>query len=201
LANIISDIDQFIVDRLKLIKVNNTSLPVLPFEPSRDRGHTPYPCLSVSRVGFEKDRVRSRYGIEVSVPKTTKIVIPLKNGNVAVVPEGYEIRDYPGMYILRYIIDTEATVKEHADYLMIMMEQAFPYGYEPEISGQTVLFSFTKPLNKDDLKTPLFKTSYLFDVFPVAIEALEHYEVVPMSNLLFDQIPEEYVITDSGGYE
>jgi hypothetical protein len=124
----------------------------------------------------------------------------LANGNVRVVPTGYDVRDYPGVYILRYIIDTEAVLKEHADTLLYMMDQAFPFGYEPSISGQYMLFDFTKPINNDELHKPLFKMSYLFDVYGVAIEKLEYYEVVPMSELLFDTEPEN-VPTEDGLWE
>jgi hypothetical protein len=42
--------------------------------------------------------------------------------------------------------------------------------------------------------------SYLFDVYGVAIEKLEYYEVVPMSELLFDTEPEN-VPTEDGLWE
>jgi hypothetical protein len=200
LANIIPVIDEFIVDRLKLIAIDGVTLPVRPYEPSRERDKNEYPFASVTRVGIEEDKVRRRFGIEVITPKTTKKTIQLANGNVRVVPTGYDVRDYPGVYILRYIIDTEAVLKEHADTLLYMMDQAFPFGYEPSISGQYMLFDFTKPINNDELHKPLFKMSYLFDVYGVAIEKLEYYEVVPMSELLFDTEPEN-VPTEDGLWE
>ena len=187
MSNIIPAIDEFIVNRLKLIAIDGVTLPVFPYEPARERDHNEYPFACVSRVGFEEDKVRRRFGIEVITPKSTKKVIQLSNGNVRVVPDGYEVRDYPGVYIVRYIIDTEAVLKEHADTLMVMMDQAFPFGFEPNISGQYMLFDFTKPITKDVLSTPLFKVSYLFDVYGVHIEKLESYTVAPMSELLFDK--------------
>ena len=183
---IIGDVDSFIVNRLKLIQVDGTDVPVLPYEPSRDRGHTPYPCFSVSRIGFEPDTPRQRFGIEVFKASSTKRVVRLRNGNVRVVPESYEVSDYPGVYNLRYIIDTESVVKEHSDFLFVMMKQAFPFGYEPKISGQYMLFNFTHPINKDELSIPLFKTSWFFDVMSVHIASLEHYSVGTMSDQLFD---------------
>jgi hypothetical protein len=184
--NIVSDVDAFIVNRLKLISIDGVVLPVYPYEPSRERGENEYPFSSVVRVGFEEDTSRRRFGIEVFKEATTKRVINLKSGNVRVIPTGYEVRQYPGIYTLRYIIDTNAVRKEHADSLMIMMDQAFPFGYEPEISGQYLLFNFTKPINKDALHKPVFNVSYLFDVHGVHIEKLEYYEVSNMSELLFD---------------
>ena len=184
--NIVSDIDKFIVDRLKLIAVNGTTLPVFPYEPSRDKGHTVYPCATVTRVGFEEDTSRRRFGIEVSTPSKENKVIRLANGNVRVVPDHFVIRPYPGVYSLRYIIDTETVVKEQSDALMLMMYQAFPFGFEPNISGQYLLFNFTKPINKDELYKPLFKLCYLFDVIGVRIDRLDSYTVAPMSDQLFD---------------
>ena len=185
--NIIPDVDEFIVNRLRLIAIDGVTLPVLPYEPARERDNNEYPFASVSRVGFEEDKVRRRYGIETLVPKITKKTIQLANGNVRVVPTGYDVKQYPGVYILRYIIDTEAVIKEHADTLLVMMDQAFPFGFEPNISGQYLLFDFTTPINKDVLHKPLFKVSYLFDVYGVHIEKLESYTVAPMSELLFDK--------------
>ena len=187
MANIIPDVDEFIVNRLRLIAIDGVTLPVRPYEPARERDQNEYPFASVTRVGLEEDKVRRRFGIETFTPKTTKKVIQLANGNVRVVPTGYDVRDYPGVYILRYIIDTEAVLKEHADTLLYMMDQAFPFGYEPSISGTYMLFDFTKPISKDELHRPLFKMSYLFDVYGVPIEKLEYYEVAPISELLFDK--------------
>jgi hypothetical protein len=187
MANIISEVDAFIVNRLKLIAIDGVSLPVLPYEPSRERDSNEYPFACVNRVGFEEDVTRRRYGIETFTPKTTKRTIQLSNGNVRVIPDGYDVKQYPGVYTLRYIIDTEAVIKEHADTLMIMMDQAFPFGFEPQISGQYLLFNFTRPINGDILHIPLFKVSYLFDVHGVHIEKLESYTVAPMSELLFDK--------------
>jgi hypothetical protein len=191
MSNIIADIDSFIVDRLKLITIDEVSLPVLPYEPSRERGHTEYPCASVSRVGFEEDKARRRFGIEIMTPNTTKKVINLSNGNVRIVPDGYTVMPYPGVYSIRYIIDTEAVKKEDADTLMIMMDQAFPFGFEPCISDQYVLFDFTKPIVKDELYKPVFKVSYLFDVHGVHISKLENYNISTMSEILFDKVVDE----------
>lgn len=187
MANIIPYIDEFIVDRLRLIAIDGVTLPVRPYEPARERDKNEYPFASVTRVGFKEDKARRRFGIETFTPKTTKKTIQLANGNVRVVPTGYDVRQYPGIYILRYIIDTEAVIKEHADTLLYMMDQAFPFGFEPNISGEYLLFDFTEPINKDELHKPLFKVSYLFDVYGVPIEKLESYEVTPMSDLLFDK--------------
>ena len=200
MSNIIEDIDSFIVDRLRLITIDGTSLPVYPYEPSRDRGKTQYPFASVVRVGFEEDPLRRKFGIEVITPNETKKVIQLKNGNVRIVPDGYKVRDYPGIYTLRYIIDTEALNRPHADTLLIMMYQAFPFGYEPEISGNYLLFNFTRPITKDELEVPIFKTSYLFDVIGVPIDKLEYYEVAPMSQLLFDKEYDDQIISQVDGF-
>ena len=159
--SIVTDIDKFIVDRLKLIQVDESPIPVLPYEPSRDKGHTVYPCVTVTRVGLEEDTSRRRFGIEINEPSKKKKTIRLSNGNVRVVPDHYTVRPFPGVFTLRYIIDTETVVKEQSDILMLMMYQAFPYGFEPNISGQYVLFNFTKPINKDELYKPLNGRNFL----------------------------------------
>lgn len=195
--NIISQIDEFIVERLKLIEIDGASIPVLPYEPSRERGENEYPFASVTRSGFFEEKERRRYGIEVFSPSTEKKVIQLANGNVRVVPDHYEVRDYPGIYTFRYIIDTEAVREDHADMLIILMKQAFPFGYEPYIDEQPLLFRFTEPIYKDDLSRSLFKVSYLFDVSGARIDSFEYYTVGPMSNQLFDN-PVENTIIPSG---
>lgn len=184
--SIVADIDQFIVNRLSLIQVDGNPIPVLPYEPSRDKGHMIYPSATVTRVGFNEDTTRRRFGIETFTPSVEKKTIQLANGNVRIVPDHYVANPYPGIFSLRYIIDIEAVVKEHSDMMLFMMCQAFPFGFEPNISGQYVYFRFTKPINKDELYKPLFKLSYLFDVDGVRINRLESYNIAPMSEQLFD---------------
>ena len=198
--NIISQIDEFIVNRLKLIEIDGSSIPVLPYEPSRDRGENEYPFASVTRSGFYEEKSRRRFGIEVFRPSTQKKVIQLANGNVRVVPDHYEVRDYQGGYTFRYIIDTEAVKEDHADMLIILMKQAFPFGYEPYVDGQPLLFRFTEPIYKDDLTRPLFKVSYLFDVSGARIDSFDYYTVGPLSQQLFDN-PVENLIIPSGPWD
>lgn len=192
--NIVTELDNFIVNRLKLIEIDGESIPVMPYEPSRERGHNEYPLASVTRSGFYEEIERRRFGIEVFRPSTKKKVILLANGNARVVPDHYEVRPYPAIYTFRYIIDTESVREDHAAMLIILMKQAFPFGYEPTIDGQTLLFRFTEPIYKDDLSRPLFKVSYLFDVSGVRIDSFDKYTVAPMSEQLFDTPTEDYII-------
>lgn len=198
--NIVSELDSFIVNRLKLIEVDGRSIPVLPYEPSRERGKNEYPFASVTRVGFYEEKERRRFGIEVFRPSTKKKVILLANGNARVVPDHYEVRDYPGIYTFRYIIDTEAVREDHAAMLIILMKQAFPFGYEPSVQDQYLLFRFTEPIYKDDLTKPIFKVSYMFDVSGIRIDSFANYPVAPMSTQLFD-LEQERQPTQEGPWD
>lgn len=184
--SIVSDIDQFIVDRLSLIKIDGVPIPVLPYESSRNKGHMVYPCFTITRVGFEEDRSRRRFGIDVVTPSNETKVVMTGSNTAVKMPVSFTVQPYPGIYSMRYILDAEAVVKEHADIMMIMMYQAFPFGFEPNISGQYVYFRFTKPINKDELSKPLFKLSYLFDVDGVRIERLDTMESPPITRQVFD---------------
>lgn len=192
--NIINTLDTFIVNRLKLMELDAKSLPVLPYEPSRERGKNEYPFASVTRIGFFEEKDRRRYGIEVFRPSDKKKVVLLSNGNARVIPDHYEVRSYPGIYTFRYIIDTEAVREDHAAMLIILMKQVFPFGYEPYVAGQPLLFRFTEPIYKDDLSRPLFKVSYMFDVSGVRIDSFGKYTVGPMSKQLFDVSHENNII-------
>lgn len=188
MTDIISSIDEHIVNRLKLVKIDSIDLPVFPYSATRDRGHLPYPCYTVERVGMEPQKKDNRFGIETFEPSVENKVIQLRNGNVIVGPASYTVRAYPQFVSLRYIIDFFAVVKEHADALNYMTLQAFSYGYQPKVLDQYPLFILTKPITKDVLHIPKFNTSFLFDVIDVRIQNLESYVVKSMSSQLFDKV-------------
>ena len=192
MSDIIASIDAHIVDRLKLITVDGVSVPVFPYEATRDRGHLPFPCYTVERVGLIPQKQDDRFGIECFEPSVEKRVIQLSNGNVAVGPASYTVRSYPQKVSLRYIVDFFAVKKEHSDALLYMTMQAFKYGYQPCISDQYPLFVFTNPITKDTLHIPKFNTSFLFDVIDVSIPDLVSYTAASMSSIIFDK-PVEYV--------
>jgi hypothetical protein len=80
-----------------------------------------------------------------------------------------------------------STDKPTADFLLHMVLQAFPPGYQPNIGNQYPSFIHGKPINRDILHIPLFRTTYIIGVLGYFIERLENYTVKPIADLLFDK--------------
>ena len=68
--SIVSDIDQFIVDRLSLIKIDGVPIPVLPYESSRDKGHMIYPCFKHDKKNTPTRIYRFHTGCRTDPTKT-----------------------------------------------------------------------------------------------------------------------------------
>jgi hypothetical protein len=183
---IITDIDNFIVDRLEKIKFNQEPITVYSYKPSRDKGQLEFPSLSVLRLEHNVSVQNRRFGIDDFTPSVEKKVVQNPGGGFAIVPDHFIRRPFPTPIDIKYAIDTFSTDKEQSDWLLYMMLQAFPPGYQPKISNQYPSFVMGKPVNRDELAIPLFRTTYVIGVLCVWVERIEHYNDAPLSDMDID---------------
>lgn len=182
----IEEVDNFIVDRLSLIQIDDEPIAVYAYEPTRDRDEIEYPCITVLRMEHSVAHNMKKFGIEVFEPSEEKTVYYTEEG-AHVVNSSYTVRPYPTPIDIKYLIDVMSTDKPTADFLLHMVLQAFPPGYQPKIGNQYPSFIYGKPVNMDVLHIPLFRTVYILGVLGFFVDRLEHYTVKPIADLLFDK--------------
>lgn len=190
----IEEVDNFIVSRLSLIKIDGEPVKVFAYEPTRDRGDAEFPCITVLRMEHTINNSMKRFGIEEFESSTEVQVYQKPGGGSYIGPDHFTVRPYPTPIDIKYMLDVMSTDKSTADFLLHMMFQAFPPGYQPKIGNQYPLFIYGKPVNRDVLHIPMFRTTYMMGVLGFMLDRLESYEVKPMADILFDKQINNYAL-------
>lgn len=210
---LLSLVDSLIVSRLQLIKFNYPPLSgktepnrqpiqVFPYAEERTKGSTKYPCFAVDRIELIVRHEDKRPDHEIFEASDTLYeppepeegeeafsfpVIYDKDGNALEAPSGpasFTRRPFPTPIDLVYEIHAVASVKLHYDFLQEMLFQAFPPGFQTEVTNayykQYALFSLIDSINFDDLEKPEFRRVFLYRVSGLWLERVENYESLPI---------------------
>lgn len=189
----IENIDAYIVNRLRLIKINGNPIKVFEYASIKDRGEFQFPCMSVSRLEVVGNPLDKRFGIEVFEPSTEKQVVQIWDGTYHIIPKEYTARPFPTPVDVRYLVDAYSTNKEQHDAITELYLQAFYPGFQPHVEDQWPLFLNGKPVSRDALYIPVFRTTYILVVTNLWLKRLENYTTKPMSSVIFD-VPSENTI-------
>lgn len=159
---------------------------VYRYEPHRDKGKPEYPCISFERARFDIDYSRARPEGIVFEPSEERSVInlnPSQSGTGEYEqregPDSYRIKPYPVAINIFYYLSALATEKEHADYIQIMLLQAFPPGLMPNIAGQSPLLSLSQIESRDELAVPMFEIDCVLAVEGIWVERIVPKQTVP----------------------
>lgn len=159
---------------------------VYRYEPHREKGTPEYPCISFERARFDIDYTRARpEGIyfEASERRSVIRLNPLQSGSEGYEerqgPDYYTIKPYPAPINIFYYLSCYATEKSHADYIQLMLPQAFPPGFMPDIEGQSPLMSLSRIEGRDDLSVPMFEADCVLSVEGIWVERLVSKKTVP----------------------
>lgn len=179
-------VEEYIYQRLRRIIHNDRPIMVYRYEPHRDKGMPEYPCISFERSRFDIDYTRSRPGGIIFEPSDRLSVISLTPAQACSSgrkemegPDYYTIKPYPVPLNIFYYIACYATQKAHADYVQIMLAQAFPPGFMPDIGGQAPLMSLSQVENRDDLSIPMFEVDCVLSVEGIWVERIVPKQTVP----------------------
>jgi hypothetical protein len=178
-------VENFIENRLKRIKFNNTPVTIYRYGPDREKGETEYPCITFERIRFDVDYSRARPDGIYFEPSDEEATVTLtkyqaRGGDlVRTGPDHYLIKKYPIPVNIFYFVNCFSTVKDHSDYMQFMVLQAFPPAYMPEIEGQYPLFSIQELEARDDLSIPLFDVGGVLSVEGVWLDRLSKEEIAP----------------------
>lgn len=193
----IESVDNFIINRLLLIRFEGAPIKVYGYEPTREKGETIYPCISGVRknIEFREKDVRYNFPIVRKNPGTQTVKIPRQmdlNEPEVSGPVSYTFKPYPSPINIDYEIITHATKHEHATALIELVLQTFPLGYQPRIfheeseQVQEPYFDFHKPVNYDELDKPLYRTCFVYNVGPIWIDRLEALKIAAIKEIDFD---------------
>jgi len=211
----LSLVDDFIKTRLEKVKFNYgtgspavRSVQVYPYVPDRTKGHTEYPSYAIERFDVDVRLEDKRPDFEVfyvdtelddndvEVPKQITVTLPLVMGGGTVTGNASYIRKpFPSPVNITYEINTLATSRAHSDFLVEMLFQTFPPGFQsaiPGISDQYALFVMSNPICLDDPEKPEYRNAFVFKVYDLWIDRVEHWTDKSIASLLFD-------IEDVGG--
>ena len=206
----LSLLETFITSRLEMIKFNYaTALPagptgvnyrpvkVYPYLPDREKKETIYPSYAFERVEVNVREASKSSEHEVFIPSAKTITVQLpyamdRMRSYVTGVESYTRKPYPTPLDITYEINTLGSNKAHADFLIEMLYQAFPPGFQSKITGLSekhyALFSLSHPINLDDLDRPEFRTGYVFTVSDLWLDRVEHWEHPSIASFLFDVI-------------
>lgn len=179
-------VEEFIYQRLRRIAHNDRPIAVYRYEPHREKGKPEYPCIAFERSRYDIDYSRARPDGIIFEPSEELNIIrlnPLQTGSGAFEertgPAYYRVKPYPVAINIFYYLNVLATEKDHADYLQLMLVQAFPPGYMPDIAGQSPLMSLSRIESRDDLSVPLFEVDCVLAVEGIWIERIVPTKTVP----------------------
>lgn len=179
-------VEEYIYQRLRRIIHNDRPIMVYRYEPHRDKGNPEYPCISFERARFDIDYTRAKpEGIYFEGSERLSVIRlnPLQSGGAGYEeregPDYYTIKPYPTPINIFYYLSCYATEKSHADYMQMMMLQAFPPGFMPDIAGQTPLMSLSQIEGHDDLSVPMFEVDCVLSVEGIWVERLVPQKTVP----------------------
>jgi hypothetical protein len=212
---LLSIVDNLLKSRLQLVKFNyppapGTNVPntqpmkVFSYDDERTKGSTKYPCYAIDRIEIIQrfEDVRPNHDIFVASALTQELDLPPvydSEGNALEAPIGpvsYERRPFPTPVDLVYEVHAVASVKLHYDYLIEMLFQALPPGFQIEVTGafykQYALFSFLDSLNMDDLEKPEFRRVFLYRVSGLWLERVEHYTVPTITTVDYQEEVSNY---------
>ena len=174
---ILSSLDEFIVDRLKLVKVNGESITVYGPGDVRSFGKTSFVCFAVSRIsGLYFDKEQYVYHQDVFTEAGEEVITTVpeqapygpwieEHGNTITGPSAWTVRKFPIPVRVDYQVDVLASQLGHRDYLELALIEALPYVFRAEIEGQQVHFlQDESPTILDDLEAPLFRSVYRYTV-------------------------------------
>jgi hypothetical protein len=176
-------VDTWLYNRLRKIQHNNAPIPVHSYGPDREKGEFEPPCLAFSRMYIRIDMERAHPTVEVPVAQAaqTTITVPPQmihdTGVTLTGPVKYTIKPYPTPITVFYRVHALGSKKSHADSLQLGLLQAFPPGYQPEISDQYPLVLVSDIENIDQLDAPLFESVISLSVGTLWIDRLEGYDV------------------------
>jgi hypothetical protein len=181
----IGSVDQYLLDRLSLIKIDGESVTVYGFGPERPKGKTVPPCIALSKpLPFSMDLDRARPHLEVWDPseETATINVPEVNvyaefisqhGAEITGPESWDWSPFPTPIKLHYQVDLLAAEQESMAGLTLMLLAAIPPWHRPVIDDVQVIFEAEEPVNLDELEKPLFRTAVRYTVHNVWVDRLE----------------------------
>ena len=182
----LADLDNLIENRLRWITFDAEPITVYTYIPDREKGDTVYPCIAFQRLMHRVIDEDQRSHIPFFIPSDEEQTIDVQaymGGGQITGPVSYTVKPWPTPVVVTYEIQTLATKKTHADYLLMAMLSAIPPDYSPSIGGCAPMFCHDKPIVLDDLAKPEFRTSYLYDVRPVWIDRIEAWSAAPITTI------------------
>lgn len=187
----LSDVDDFIKARLGSITFNKVPIPVYPYIPDREKGKTKYPCYAFVRHQISIREADKKPDIWLMIPSQQEITVnpDINNGEAVSGPPSYIAKPYPTPVDLIYEVMALSTKEAHNNYLLEMLLQAFPPGYIAQIGDYYPLFYHTHPIIGDDLRLPLYKTSFILEVTDFWIDRLEARTVPSITDIQFTGEP------------
>lgn len=195
----ITDIDNFITQRLEKVKLGGTTIPVYPYIPEREKGESEFPCYAVCRDMIEIREEDKRPDCELMIPSVTQATI-IVDGETLTGTDSYTWKPYPSPVDIYYEIHCMATKKAHYDNLVTLFIQTFPPGYIATINDQRILFSRVWNSNQDDLDIPLYHGVTLLKASDVWLDRLEAEEYKSIQQVIFsDDIDETAIVIGEPG--
>ena len=180
----ISDVDDFIKQRLEMVKLGGVTIPVYTYIPEREKGETDFPCYAFCRESIEIREEDKHPDCDLFIPSEQQATVVV-NGVTLTGTDTYAWKPYPSPVDVYYEVYCIATTKAHYDKLVELFIQTFPPGYIATINDQRILFSriWNKPM--DDLDIPIFRGITLLKASDIWLDRLEAEEFKSIQKVIY----------------
>lgn len=180
----ISELDSFIVNRLRKIQFDGSPIKVLVDYPERDTGKASYPCIAVIRQEPSVYSHNSRFSLNVWIPSETETSTDYE-GETYSGPDSFTVKPYPVAICVPYEITIFTTQRNHADYLFEAVYKVLPPHTSARIAGQDPFFLYSRSHTFGDLDLPLYGMVFEVEVRDIYVERYESMTIPSLKSITF----------------